>query len=65
MDNLARAAFIIAQAACATAEVAAMQAENAAAEKSGETPPWTGDAFRDVPNNHQISWNAAISYLRG
>jgi len=65
MEEASRAAFVIAQSACAAAEVAAMQAENAAAMAAGLPPPHSGDAFRAVPDNHQIGWNSAVSYLRG
>lgn len=64
MDQTARAAFIFSQTACATAELLAMQAENAAAAAAGAPLPHTGDAFRAVPDHHAIGWNAAVAYLR-
>lgn len=65
MDDAARAAFIISQSACAAAEIAAMQAENATDLVAGLPPRHGGDAFRAVPDNHQIGWNSAVEYLRG
>lgn len=64
MDIQARAAFIVAQAACANAEIAAMQAENQQRAAIGASPAYTEDQFRAVPDQYQIGWNAVIEYLR-
>lgn len=65
MDTQQRVAFVIAQAACATAEIEAMKAENAMDIAAGNSPRWAGDAFRDVPNTHQLGWNDVLVYLQG
>ncbi len=65
MDQNARAAFIIAQAACAQAEIAAMQIANQVRLANGEAPAYTPEDFRAVPDQYQIGWNSAAEYLRG
>lgn len=65
MDQTARAAFIIAQAACAAAEIAAMQVTNDERMASGDAPAYGADDFRAVPDSYGISHNAAVSYLMG
>lgn len=64
MDDAAKVAFVIAQSACCAAEIAAMQAENAAALARRAQPFWTGEDFRAVPAKFQIGWNEVITYLR-
>lgn len=64
MDTQARSAFIIAQAACANAEIAAMQASNASALQAGLLQPYTHNDFMQVPNKYHIGWNDVIEYLR-
>lgn len=64
MDIQARAAFVIAQAACANAEIAAMQAENQHRAAIGASPAYTEEHFRAVPDSYQIGWNSVIEYLR-
>ena len=64
MDNQARCAFVIAQAACANAEIAAMQAENDLRLSRGETPAYDETAFMQVQNTYLIGHNAVIEYLR-
>lgn len=64
MDIQARSAFIIAQAACATAEVAAMQASNTAAIQANSPPPFSHDDFISIQSKYHIGWNDVISYLR-
>jgi len=69
MDQQARAAFVIAQAACANAEIAAMQAAN---EQALVSPirsvkvelPFKYADFVAVIDKYQIGWNSVISYLR-
>jgi hypothetical protein len=58
-----RAAFVIAQAACANAEIAAMQAENAARLAAGLSQAYSEKAFMNVPDKYLIGHNAVISYL--
>jgi DMSO/TMAO reductase YedYZ molybdopterin-dependent catalytic subunit len=58
-----QAAFIVAQAACVTAEVAAMQAENAEAalDIRRVTPPWSGADFRALIEKYGVHHNAVIT----
>lgn len=61
------AAFVIAQAACATAEIEAMKRGNMDAEharlKTGapEFPPYGADDFRAVIEKYGIHYNAVLS----
>lgn len=64
MDHEARCAFVHAQAACALAEVAAMQAANAGAAAAGGLPPYRYEHFMAIQLNYTISHNAVIEYLR-
>lgn len=64
MDTEARAAFINAQAACAMAEIAAMQAENQHRLSLGYSIAYDHDAFMQVQNTYMIGHNAVIEYLR-
>jgi hypothetical protein len=60
----ARAAFIHAQAACATAEIAAMQAANQQRAAEGNSPAYGEDAFMAVQSRYMIGHNDVIDYLR-
>lgn len=64
MNAESRAAFIIAQAACAQAEIAGMQAENQHRLSLGHSIAYGEEAFAAVPVRYGIDHNAAISYLR-
>lgn len=64
MDPQARAAFVIAQAACAQAEIAAMQAENTEREQRGLSPAYGYGQFMAVQDRYLIGHNAVIEYLR-
>lgn len=55
------AAFIIAQAACAMAEVAAMQARNAANPHRPTHPP---EDFEAVPDRYGIGHNAVLTFFQ-
>lgn len=65
MDQEARCAYIIAQAACANAEIAAMQAENQrmATTPGSKEPVFTHDDFMAIQDKYMISHNAVIGYL--
>lgn len=60
MDTIARAAFVIAQAACMHAELAAMQAANRA---NPAQPPYKERDFLDLPNKYLVGHNAVIEYM--
>jgi hypothetical protein len=64
VDEQSRAAFVIAQAACANAEIAAMQAENQQRLSEGLSIAYGADAFRAVESTYLIGHNAVITYLR-
>lgn len=59
-----QAAYIMAQAACAIAEVAGMQAENQQRAASGLSPAYTEQAFNDVVARNGVHHNAVISFFR-
>ncbi len=60
-----QAAFIMAQAACALAEVAGMQAANAHRLSLGLTIAYDEDAFQSVIARNGIGHNDVISFFRG
>jgi hypothetical protein len=64
LDTQSRCAFIIAQAACASATIAAMQAANQERLASGHTIAYDEAAFLAVPDQFLIGHNAVIDYLR-
>lgn len=64
MDENARAAFIIAQAACANAAIAGMQAENQHRLSLGQTIAYDEAAFLAIQDQYMIGHNAVIEYLR-
>lgn len=64
MDSVARAAFVIAQAACAHAEVAMMEQQNMADRAAGRPTTYQPHEFTAVPDRFLIGHNAVISYLR-
>lgn len=63
MDTLERCAFVVAQAACCNAEIAAMQLENKICEAKGIPYQHEPNAFRDVARSHQLLWNDVLTYL--
>jgi len=63
---IAQAAFIIAQAAVLHARVAGMQAENMQRAAVGSSMAYSEDAFAAVEREFpMLSHNGALSYLRG
>lgn len=64
MDQTARIAFVIAQAACAQAEAAAMTAANQADAYAGRPPSYGFLSFMDLQNKYLIGHNAVIEYMR-
>lgn len=56
-----KAAYVIAQAACASAEIAAMQAANQQRERQGFAQAWDEAAFLSIPDKYGIHHNAVIS----
>lgn len=59
-----RCAFIHAQVACALAEIAGMQATNAALAMQGAPPVYNYQDFFAIPDRYMIGHNAVIEYLR-
>lgn len=57
-------AFIIAQTACAMADIAAMQLENTVALAAGLAPVHSGQDFRDIALRYGIHHNAVIGFFR-
>jgi len=64
MDDMARAAFVISQAVCAMARIAAMQAENQHCALLGCSPVYNEEALNGVINEFGIGHNSVISYLQ-
>lgn len=64
MDPIAKASFIIAQAACANAKIAAMQAVNQICVQRGEPLVWNYADFMAVQDEYYIGHNTVIGYLR-
>ena len=58
-----KAAYIQAQAACAMAEIAGMQAENMQREHRGESMAYVEDDFVEIPNKYGIHTNAVIVFF--
>ena len=58
-----KAAFVNAQAACALAEIAAMQAANQHRLSLGQSIAYDEDAFIAVQNNYLIGHNAVIEFM--
>lgn len=59
------AAFVIAQAACASAEIAAMQAANNDAPRRGLHPPYDEQHFRAIIDQYTIGHNAVLTLFQG
>ena len=58
-----QAAYINAMAACATAEIAAMEAENKIREAQGDSPAYGSDAFVGLIEKYGIHHNAIFSFF--
>lgn len=65
MTSEQQAAFIMAQAACAMAEIAGMQAANQHRALVGRTDLYTEDAFNAVIGRHVIGSNDVVSFFQG
>ena len=59
-----KAAYIQAQAACAMAEIAGMQAENMQREHRGESMAYVEDDFAQVIEKYSIHHNAVVEWMR-
>lgn len=59
-----QAAYVIAQAACVTAEIAAMQAANTADAAAGRSPSFTSEDFLQLINSYGIHHNAVLTLFR-
>lgn len=57
-------AYIMAMAACANAEIIAMQEANIAARAAGRTTPYPPGDFLAVPEKYGIHHNAVLELLR-
>lgn len=55
-----KAAYIIAQAACAMAEIEGMKAENMQRQQRGESMAYVEDDFIGIPDKYGIHDNAVI-----
>jgi len=58
-----KAAYIQAQAACAMADIAGMQAENTYRENRGETTAYDEASFAEIPNRYGIHHNAVVGFF--
>lgn len=65
MTDEQKAAYVVAMAACANAEIAAMQLENQLDLKNGSHPRHAPDDFRSVINGHGIHHNAVLGMFHG
>ena len=59
-----RAAYIMAQAACANAEVAGMTAENMQRAALGQSMAYDESAFVAVIENYSIHHNSVVEWMR-
>jgi hypothetical protein len=64
VDQVARAAFVIAQAACAQVEALGMLSTNQTMVARGEHPRYVEQDFLDLQNKYVIGHNAVIDYLQ-
>lgn len=65
MNEEQRAAFLIAQTACAMIEAMAMASTNQQATVEPGLLPHTGDDFRALIDRYGIGHNAAVTWLLG
>lgn len=64
MNEVSRAAYVNAMAACAVIEMQAMLAANQARAMQSFSPAFGEEDFRALINQYGIHHNAVISYLR-
>jgi hypothetical protein len=60
-----KAAYVIAQAACAVAELGAMEAANALARQDNLPPPYSADNLRALSDQYCIGRNAVLTLFEG
>ena len=60
-----QAAYVIAMAACAMAEIAAMQAANQERTARGESLAFNESAFRGIITSNRIHHNAVLGVFHG
>ena len=60
-----KVAFIMAQTACASAEIAGMTAENMQREQLGYSMAYDADAFFSVIEKYGIHHNAVLTLFQG
>ena len=65
MDQHARGAFLIAQAACMQAELMSMQERNRLCTIARQPAMHLPQEFMDLPIKYGLDHNAAITYLMG
>jgi len=63
MTNEQKAAYIVAMAACANAEIAGMQAENQQRQVLGHSLAYVESDFQAVPIRYGIHHNAVIAFF--
>lgn len=64
MTTEQQAAFVIAQAACASAQIAAMQAANQHRLSLGHSIAYDEEAFLAVVDKYHLGHNAVIDFFR-
>lgn len=64
MTSEQKAAYVIAQAACASAAVAGMSAENQWRAHRGEAPAYTEAAFQEVPREYGLHHNDVLALFQ-
>lgn len=65
MDQIARAAFITAMAACCQAKLTAMTMQNTCDLHDGRPVTYLPEEFAAVPDEFGLSHNAVLTYLMG
>lgn len=65
MTDEQKAAYVNAQAACAMAEIAGMQALNQYRLARGEAIAYSDEAFDAIPNKYGIHHNAVLTLFHG
>lgn len=64
MDQVSKAAFITAQAACANTRVAAMVEQNRIDQLAGRSPSYQPHDIEAVPDAFGLGHNAVLIYLQ-
>jgi len=64
MTDEQKAAYVIAMAACVSARIAGMQAENQQRQLQGYSPAYTAEAFEAVLDEHGVHHNAVLTLFR-